>query len=377
MKVLIVGDFYPNYRLVELLKTDPNDILGNLIPIINNVDLAIVNLESPLTKSFKKISKTGPHLKADPFYANFLKKSGFSLVTLANNHILDYSDEGLKETLKTLSDNNLNWVGAGLSLDEASIPFYFSSKNNSLTVLNFAENEWSTTRNGLPGAAGINPISNFYKIKEEKKKSNFVIVITHGGHENYNLPSIEFRNLLRFYIDAGADAVINHHPHCVSGYEIYQKKPIFYSLGNFLFDRKDSRSNGEWDKGLALILDFQKDKIEFNILPFNQGGTNNFFSLLEGDEKNKFQHRIEDLNLIIQNDQFLIDNFKAWSKKSKLYYNINIEPHSYKLIQFLQNRGLLPTLWSDKKKLYLLNMLKSESHRELLIELLEDEISNT
>ena len=101
-----------------------------------------------------------------------------------------------------------------------------------IAVLNFAENEWSTASSDKPGANPINPISNFNSINITKESVDIVIVITHGGHEMYRLPSPRMKELYRFYIDAGADIVINHHTHCTSGYEKYNGKFIFYSIGN-------------------------------------------------------------------------------------------------------------------------------------------------
>jgi hypothetical protein len=377
MKILVVGDFCPNFELKrQLLINEPREIFDKFYRIIQKSDLAIVNLESPLTSYDKAIDKTGPALKADTVFADFLKNSGFGLATLANNHIMDYGPIGFYDTVEALKSAGLNHVGAGNSIHTAKLPFiYTSNEGKKLAILNFAENEWSTTKGDYPGAVGFDTVSNFCSIQEAKKKVDFVLLITHGGHENYHLPSKSFRDLLRFFVDAGADAIINHHPHCITGFEIYKGKPIYYSIGNFLFDKK-STDFSYWNKGLAVEIDFSDHIIKANTHIFYQSVNERTFELLEGEIANKELEQLNSLSKIIQNDYELDKELLRWISRSQKYYNINIEPHSIRIIQALQNRSIIPSFWSKRKKMFLLNMLRCESHREILIQKLENEISN-
>jgi hypothetical protein len=377
MKILVLGDFYPNFELKnQLLNNEPSNIFGKFHNIIKKSDLAVVNLESPLTAHNKAICKTGPALKADKVFADFLKNSGFGLATLANNHIMDYGSQGLQDTIEALAKVGLDYVGAANTLSAAKQPYIFISKEGKkLAVLNFAENEWSTTKGDCPGAAGFDTTSNFYSIQEAKLNADFVLLITHGGHENYHLPSKSFRDQLRFYVDAGADAIVNHHPHCISGFEIYNRKPIYYSIGNFLFDKKGSELT-HWNKGLAVEIDFSEHNIHSNTYIFYQSANGNTFELLEGEVVDTELNRLDKLSRIIQSDKDLEGEFQSWTIKSRKYYSINIEPHSCGVLQALQNRNLFPSLWSKRKKLFLLNMLRCESHRELLISIIKNENCN-
>jgi len=378
MKVLVVGDFYPNSELKkQLLSDEPSKIFGKFHDIIQKFDLAVVNLESPLTTYDKAINKTGPALKADKVFADFLKKSGFKLATLANNHIMDYGPKGLEDTIEALNDFGLGHVGAGGTIDIAKQPYIYASKEGKkLAVLNIAENEWSTAKGNDPGAAGFDTVSNFYSIQEAKTNADFVLLITHGGHENYHLPSKSYRDLLRFFVDAGADAIVNHHTHCITGFEIYKGKPIYYSIGNFLFDKK-SRDFTHWNKGIAAEIDFSDNKINASTHIFYQCVNEKPFELLEGDIADQELMQLDSLSNIIQNDDELDRELLKWISRSQKYYNINIEPHSIRVLQALQNRNLLPSFWTKRKKMYLLNMLRCESHREMLIKKLENEISNS
>ena len=378
MKFLILGDFCPSLKLKnQLVNSQVNDLFGDFYDVIQKADLSIVNLETPLTSHESKMPKTGPSFKNDSLLASFLKKSGFGLVTLANNHIMDYGPKGLNDTISALKSAGIHYVGAGDSLTNSMKPFIYTSANGkNVAVLNFTENEWSTTNGNFHGAYGFDFISNFNSIKEAKKHSDFVLILTHGGHENCHLPSKSFRNLLRFYIENGADAVVNHHTHCVGGFEYYRGKPIYYSLGNFLFDINSSKKKS-WNTGLGVEIDFSKDSIPTRRYFFSQCKKNDIFHLLDGEALEFEQKKIEKLSLIIQNDNVLDLEFQAWQKTQTQYYKINIEPHSNRIIQALQNRKLIPSFWTAKKKMYLLNMLRCESHRETLIKLLKDEISNT
>lgn len=378
MKILVVGDFFPNYELKKTLKNnDPHKIFGKFYNIIQRSDLAIVNLESPLTFYDKAIKKTGPALKADIFFAGFLKNSGFGLACLANNHIMDYGSVGLQNTIDALKSSGLDHVGAGGSINLGKLPFVYTSiEGKTLAILNFTENEWSTTKGDYPGAVGFDPVSNFYSIQEAKKSFDFVLVITHGGHENYHLPSKSYRDLLRFFVDAGADAIVNHHSHCITGFEIYKEKPIYYSIGNFLFDKKGTDFT-HWNKGIAAEIDFSDNKINASTYIFYQCVNDKPFELLERAIADQELKQLDSLSRIIQNDDELDRELLKWISRSQKYYNINIEPHSIRVLQALQNRNIIPSFWSKKKKLFLLNMLRCESHREILIQKLENEISNS
>ncbi len=120
VRILITGDFCPINRAEEMALSGSFRVLFNdLLAIIQNSDLAITNLECPLTKVQTPISKTGPAIKASPETAKLLTYAGFKLVTLANNHIMDYGPEGLDSTIRVLKEKNISHVGAGNTLAEA------------------------------------------------------------------------------------------------------------------------------------------------------------------------------------------------------------------------------------------------------------------
>ncbi|GGB72066.1 hypothetical protein GCM10007424_10060 [Flavobacterium suaedae] len=370
MKILITGDFCPIHRAANIF--EGNDIFGDFNSIISECDLNITNLECPLTEASTPINKTGPTLKSSFKYAKFLKDSKFDLVTMANNHIMDYGAKGIEETITALNNNSIDYVGAGKSTDEIAI-IYKTIKGIKIAFVNVCENEWSTDERGGYKANGFSEIESFYTIKKAKQNADYVVLIHHGGHEMYNLPSPRLKSVLRYFVDCGADVVINHHTHCVGGHEVYNQKPIFYSLGNFVFDNPNQRDS-IWNYGMAVTLNFSKDNFNFTIDYFEQFNKN---ASLRVVKESDLPYSIDEVNRIIQDDELLKTSFESFINEKRKLFNSFIEPVSSKYYNALKNRGLLPSLWSKKKKEYLKNLISCESHREILQEILKEETVNT
>lgn len=168
--------------------------------------------------------------------------------------------------------------------------------------MNCCEHEFSIATATTAGANPLNPIQQYYNIQEARTKADYVLVIVHGGHEHYALPSPRMKETYRFFIDAGADAIINHHQHCYSGYEIYHGKPIFYGLGNLLFDHKSER-HGPWNEGFMVSLRLDKQTLpQFELYPYTQCNERPSVIPMNEAERKIFAERIDKLNQIISNE---------------------------------------------------------------------------
>ena len=253
MKVFIAGDYYPNERVADVFKRgDYASVFSDLKPIVENTDYSIVNLECPvIERSAYPIEKLGPSLRCSISGIQALKYLGVNCVTLANNHFLDYGEDGVKDSIKTLDSFSVEHVGGGMDLVAASKTLYKAFNGRKLAIINCCEHEFSIATSTSAGCNPLNPIRQYYSIQEAKHKADKVLVIVHGGHEHFQLPSPRMVEMYRFFIDAGADAVVNHHQHCFSGYELWNGRPIFYGLGNFCFDNHSKRS-GSWTEGYAV-----------------------------------------------------------------------------------------------------------------------------
>ncbi|UGS20600.1 CapA family protein [Flavobacterium cyclinae] len=355
----------------DLVITEGNfpDLENDIIDYFSKGDLNIVNLECPITKSNNKIEKTGLHLKGDEYgIFNLLKKLNINLVTLANNHIFDYGVDGLNDTISFCKKNDLNYVGAGLFHNEISKSVYYNLDGKKITFLNFAENEWANSVNGSPGANSLDVINNVYQIKKEKNKADIVIVIIHGGNEYYNLPSPKMQKTYRFYADNGADLIVGHHPHCISGYELYNNIPIFYSLGNFLFTKKSNHDS--WYRGMILsIIINQDNNISFDIKYTKQSKDNYSLSFVDNFENEVIRKEIENLNSIILDETLMLENWKDYLKKIELQYLRAFSPLNgikNRIIKKLIIKVGLDKIFINKSHYFsLLNYIRCEAHLEV------------
>jgi len=377
VKILVTGDFVPCGRTENLVRQgDSEKLFGEFIPLLRQTDLNIVNLECPVvfSENAEGIKKNGPLLKTGREGAKILQKAGFNLVTLANNHFYDYGDIGVKDTLSVCYDLGIATVGGGINLAEASQVFFKQIKNKNFAFINVCEHEFSIATAGHGGANPLDLINNFYQIHEVRKKADYVVVIVHGGHEMYQLPNPNMQKTYRFLADAGADVVIGHHPHCYSGYEIYNQTPIFYSLGNFCFD--ENQRHSIWNEGYAVVLNFEDSRFSFDMFPYVQGDEAPGIRFMNDEERKGFEDRLEALNGIIHNANLLVDEFQKFCADRKKSVLSSFEPYSSRFLKALYVRHLLPSFLKEKVVLRLLNLIRCEAHRELVVQVLKNKVYN-
>lgn len=207
-------------------------------PILRQSHIVFANLEGPLTRGGEPVrgkqyvfrsrpEKTGPALAA----------AGFRVVSLANNHTLDYGVEGLRQTIETLDGNGIRHVGAGLNLDGARRPAILEAGGVRVAFLayslTFPEEFWASADG--PGTAFGHEAHVRADVAQAKRLAELVLVSFHWGQEGSTELRAYQRQLGHAAIDAGAAAVLGHHPHVLQGIERYKHGVILYSLGNFAF----------------------------------------------------------------------------------------------------------------------------------------------
>lgn len=367
MNILIAGDFAPMSRLGILLddKRFSEVFPKDLRDIIQKVDFSFVNFESPIAEeNFKPIPKCGPNLRCSKEAAEAVKYAGFTGATMANNHILDYGAEGLYKSVECCRTQGLDIVGIGNNLEDAAKVLYLEKDGKRLAVINCCEHEFSIATDIAAGANPLNPIRQFYAIQEAKGKADYILVIVHGGHEHYQLPSPRMQETYRFFINAGADAVVNHHQHCYSGYEIYHDKPIFYGLGNFCFD-EDGQRECFWNEGYMVKLEFGNDNIDYELIPYTQCNETASVDLVQ--DKTIFSKEIAKLNETISNPLLLKEASERYYESTIGVYNSLIQPYNNRVFNKLFSMKILPSLFSNDKKIKLLNNINCESHLDRFI----------
>ena len=370
IKILITGDFCPHNRIEGLaLKSDYKAIFNDFIDVFSDNDLNITDLECPLTLSESARPKSGPHQKAHPDCIKILKYANIHLAALANNHIMDYNSLGANDTIELCRANLIDTVGIGKTLEDAGRPFSANLKGKKIAILNYADNEFLSASDGSFQCNSIDPVRCYYDIHEAKQNHDFLIVIIHAGNEFYELPSPRTKKLYRYIIDLGADAIISHHTHAYSGYEIYKGNPIFYSLGNFIYDWP-GKNNSKWNIGYVVKL-ILSDKTDFEIIPLKQCNEIPGVFHLSSEEDETFQNDIDRLNQIIADDRKLENQFQKYCDTVFPMYDAFIEPYFGNHITALRNRGFFPKLMSKRKRLLLLNLIRCESHRDVLLRMLK------
>lgn len=363
MKILIAGDFCQRYRVDTLVKEKSFGVLFDEVkPIIESADYSIVNFEFPIVlnnETAKPIPKCGPNLEGTIESIDAIKYAGFKSCTLANNHILDQGEQCCLDTKNELEKAGIDTVGVGVNLGEASECLYKQIDGETLAIINCCEHEFSIATNTSVGANPLNSIRQFYAIQEAKKKADYVLVIVHGGHEHFQFPSPRMQETYRFFVDAGADAVVNHHQHCYSGYEVYKGKPIFYGLGNFCFDNPQQR-NSFWNEGYMVMISFEQQKIRYELIPYTQCNEKPSVELVK--DRTAFDKSITDLNVMIQDSKGLkkrVDEYYSSTAAGMLLLH---QPYENRILNKVYRMHLLPSLVSKTKYLRLLNYIFCESH---------------
>ena len=375
MKVIIAGDFCDRFRVKDAVSQKQYGLLfDDVKPVIENADVRVVNFEMPIVfEEATKIRKAGPHLGGHINSVDAVKYAGFNVCTLANNHILDLGERCCNKTIDLIKNSGIDVVGAGDSIASAERIFYKTKGDKRLAIINCCEHEFSIATANTAGANPLNPIKQYYAIKEARTNADFVMVIVHGGHEHYQLPSPRMMEIYRFFVDCGADAVINHHQHCFSGYEFYHGKPICYGLGNFCFDISPIRVDDIWNYGYMAEIDFEDEKSPvLKIHPYIQCSQMVGVHLLSDNKA--FKTQIDNLNTIIVDSKKVEERVNGYYRQCVKEVKDVFEPLQIPIISFLQHRGLFPSLLSVRWLVKMKNYIMCEAHRDKVNFFLESRI---
>jgi poly-gamma-glutamate capsule biosynthesis protein CapA/YwtB (metallophosphatase superfamily) len=217
----------------QALMRDPMRFYGDLATVLHDADLAIVNLECVLGDAGKPIAKDGPHLRLPASAVEGLAAVPFHLACLANNHSMDFGPQGLACTRQLLLEKGIFSVGAGLDGREARRPFVTRVEDVRLVIVNAAEGEEARSVADGPGVGDFDRDRLVQQIAALRSQADVVVAILHAGREWVPVPPPYVHHTYRALVEAGADLVVGHHPHVPQGVEVYQGRPIAYSLGNF------------------------------------------------------------------------------------------------------------------------------------------------
>lgn len=297
---------YPAAKYDEVNGDIKSCLSPDLLNEMNSSDIMMLNNEFAYSTRGIKESDKSYTFRANPSRVEILQKMGVDIVSLANNHALDYGPDALLDTFDTLDGADIDYVGAGINLDRAKAPIYYSIGDKTIAYVAASrvvfDMSWYASENGLGMIGTYDPSLILESIEEAEANSDFVVVFVHWGVERAKYPEDYQRNLATKYIDAGADAVVGCHPHVMQGIEFYKGKPIAYSLGNFWFN-KSTKESGM----LKLYLD-PDDSVRVQMLPAMSKDTYTYLLTEEAEKENYFDF-IEGLsyNVNIDEDGFITE----------------------------------------------------------------------
>ena len=266
------------YVMKDLRERGGRDISQAIDPLLiqrmRDADLCCLNNEFAFSDRGEPMAGKTYTFRSPTSNVSVLQDLGVDVVTLANNHVYDYGTDAFLDTLSTLKDAKVDYVGAGKNLAEAMTPRYYELNGLKVAVVNAtrAEKHIMTpeAEENAPGVLRCYDTERFEQvIREADAQADVVVCCVHWGTEySYSLEWVQ-RETAKTYIDAGADIIVGTHAHCLQGIEFYNDVPVFYNLGNYWFNEKELRTclleitlagkSGDWNLSARIIPALQKD----------------------------------------------------------------------------------------------------------------------
>ncbi|HEX9020223.1 MAG TPA: CapA family protein [Nitrospirota bacterium] len=267
--IAAVGDIMLGGRAEPfLMEFGPGYPFTEVSPVLRKADVVAGNLESSVSTRGTAVESKKFTLRAGPLAAQALKQAGVRVVSLANNHSMDFGPLALEDTLSHLDENDILYSGAGMDLDDARSPAIIKIKGRTLAFLSYSLT-FPLEFFASPGRPGTAPgYAEFVKADIEKIRpaADIVVVSFHWGAELMTAAKDYQVELGHQAIDWGANLVLGHHPHVLQELELYHGKLIAYSLGNFVFGSESNRTN----TGMILLLTFRgKDLVRVEAVPLD------------------------------------------------------------------------------------------------------------
>lgn len=264
-------NFAEGWPTTEYMKTQPDGIYdcfsGDLLQEMNDADIMVMNNEFTYSDGGEPLAGKAYTFRADPRDAYLLNVFGADVVSLANNHAYDYGPDALVDTMETLEEVGIPYMGAGRNLEEAKKPVYFVANGRKIAIVSATQIERSTnyTKEATETEPGVlktlNPDKYVEVIEKARENSDYVIAFVHWGTEHTEHYGADQVKLAEKFVDAGADVIIGGHTHCLQGIQYMDGVPIIYSLGNFWFTASTI------DTGMSQVIIKEDGSIDFRFIP--------------------------------------------------------------------------------------------------------------
>ena len=355
MKIIFTGDLSCSGIFSDRVRLNQEIFDKKLLNKINSVHNVVCNLEGPATTA-PNLYRSDYNVRSPENTIKYFTQRNISVFNLAKNHIFDCGEIGFKDTTRKILKYNKGYFGAGNDINEASQPIYLEGEKIRISLIGICHKEGLIASKIKPGIF-CDEYDNTIKktINNAKKNSDWVIVNYHGGEEYTRYPMPSRRKKLFKYLDYGANIIIAHHPHVFQGFEKVNKKLIFYSLGNFVFDIPQHRNKKYTDKSALLKLKFTRNKISFSFIPINIDVKNASISLnysfskeiksLSNFSQYNYNWEKECFRLVCKDDElsrFKNSRLRYFIKKSPLLIIIG---NALKIKRILKGKNYRPVLF--------------------------------
>ena len=295
MKIAFLGDVMLGRLVNEVLQhSTPVYPWGNTLPVLQETDLRICNLECVLSDIGNPWSATPKvfHFRSDEKNVKTLQAAKINIVSIANNHVLDYEYEALSRMLDVLDRQKILHAGAGKNLKEAAKPAICEVKGRKVGLIAFTDDqaEWAAEEN-KPGIYFVPVKINdkraqdlFQRIRDLRQEVDFLIISAHWGPNWGYSPPPEHIPFAHALIEAGADLIFGHSGHIFRGIEIYKNRPIIYCAGDFIDDYAVDEIEKN-DESFIFVLEKKPDQhLNLHLYP---SCINNFQANLATDPRRK------------------------------------------------------------------------------------------
>lgn len=370
IRIIIGGDTCPIGKNESLcIDAKSENVFNDVLPLLDNADIVVLNLECPLISTPSPIAKGGPAVGASKSTINVFNKLSVVALSLANNHIMDHGANGLTSTIEACNAAHIITFGAGINLSEAEKVKVIECDGIRIGLLGIAESEYSIADKDLPGAASINPVRIKRQIDSSRNNWDYLIVLLHGGNEYYRYPSPRLRELCHFIIELGACCVCCQHTHITGCMEKYLNSFIIYGQGNFIFDYPSTKSS--FAEGIIADIKITKNSgISLELIPVCQKVDGVGVSLMTGSGKQVFMDGISERSQNI-NDDFIYTKWLEFCYSKKNLYLSIVLGHN-RLLTFLNYFGGFVAKFYRKSALRNMgNIVRCESHREILLTIIK------
>lgn len=361
-KIIIVGDLFPTEQNISFFtKGDVDSLFGErIVNLFKGTDYRVCNLEGSLTDLAEKCKKTGPVKVAPTSIVNAYKLLGIDCCMLANNHVTDGGHQGMLNTMRTLDNMGIHYIGAGKNEDSIIHSFVKEIGGLKVGFYNVSETMYNKPAKDRAGAWLYDEYIVCRELVNLKKECDYLVVIYHGGIEKFPYPSPETRKRFHRMADSGANMILSQHTHCVGCEEWYKGAYLLYGQGDFLLK---NFAPGLTDTGLIVELVADNGKVQINKHKI-KSVDNLFVRYDEQQDLSEFNARsnkVGDEDIVYQELQNFCDKelrlylaaFKSPSRLRKLQRKLFSKAYKKWLFKY-----------NERDLMFTLHTLRSEQNRE-------------